>query len=55
MDDLRSLVTRVERTRRSVVMAPPHTTVVVEREAWLELSELVLACAARIEAATPDS
>lgn len=50
MDDaaLRNLATRVEQTRRAVVMAPPHSVVTVEREAWLELAELTLACASRL-------
>ena len=43
MDDTapRSLLGRVELTRRSVVMAAPHTTVAVVREQWIELADLV--------------
>ena len=38
LDDLRP---RVERTRRSVTMLPPHTTATLSREELLDLLSLV--------------
>ena len=42
LDDLRP---RVERTRRSVTMLPPHSTAAISREELLDLLSLVLALA----------
>ena len=53
MDDLRSLVTRGERTRPSVVMAQPGAALEaagVSRDEFVALTDLALACARRLEA-----
>ena len=47
LDDLRP---RVERTRRSITMLPPHTTASLSREEVLDLLDLVQALAYEVTA-----
>lgn len=49
-DDLRP---RVERTRRSITMLPPHSTAAISREELLDLISLVLALAEPGSAGAP--
>ena len=46
-DHLRSLISRVEQTRRAHTMSPPHTPIAVEREHWLDLAGLTIELARR--------
>ena len=46
-NDLRSLLSRVEQTRRAHTMSPPHSAVAVEREHWLDLAGLAIEVARR--------
>lgn len=50
LDDLRP---RIERTRRSVTMLPPHATATLSREEVLDLLALVQVLADRAVAAPP--